>query len=60
VDGDELVGVTEEHRAAGVAAAGAAVGLAGDVLQEQEQVGEAVADAAFAAGGVALSLTCEK
>jgi hypothetical protein len=50
VDSDELAGVAEEHRAAGVTAASAAVELAGDVLQEQEQVGEAVADPTLPAG----------
>jgi hypothetical protein len=52
VDGDELVGVAEEHRAAGVAAAGPAVGLAGDVLEEQEQIGEAMADTTLSAGRI--------
>jgi hypothetical protein len=54
VDRDELVGGVQDHRAAGVAAADAAMGLAEDVLEEQEPVGEPVTDTAFAAGGISL------
>lgn len=51
---DELVAVAQEERAAGVAAAGAAVLIAGHVLQEQEQIRQAGAAAALAAGSVVL------
>src|SRR5829696_2175917 len=54
VDSDELVGVAEEHRAAGVAAAGGAVRFAWHVLQEEEQVGQPVPDTALTAWGVVL------